>query len=130
MSHRDLVFVLPPDSHLISGGNIYNRELTAAVRRQRAIDEVSVAEWQRLVASGAAGVFFIDTLILEEFLRHVPERPAPGQRFVLVVHHLPSLEPGVDAGDPSLAVEQEVLPRFDGFLATSPYTAASSPLMK
>jgi hypothetical protein len=29
---RRLVFVLPSDSHLVSGGNIYNRELLAAAR--------------------------------------------------------------------------------------------------
>jgi glycosyltransferase involved in cell wall biosynthesis len=41
---------------------------------------------------------------------------------VLVVHHLPSLEPGLAPDDPSLAVESKALPAFDAFLVTSPFT--------
>lgn len=120
-----LVFVLPPDSGLVSGGNIYNRELVAAARRRRPIEEMADAELGRAVAEATAGTFFVDTVSLARFLACVPApaaRPA-GQRYLLVVHHLPSLEPGLPADHPSLAVEREALPRFDGFLATSPYTA-------
>jgi glycosyltransferase involved in cell wall biosynthesis len=120
---RRLVFVLPSDSHLVSGGNIYNRELLAAARQLRSVDAMSVAEWEREVAAGEPGTFMVDTLNMSEFLRAVGERRPRAQRFVLVVHHLPSLEPGLPVGDPALALEKEALPRFDGFLATSRYTA-------
>jgi len=119
-----LAFVFPPHSDLVSGGNIYNRELVAAARLRRPVEELSVEEWLRQVAAGTAGTFFVDTLNMREFLDAVPWPGPRGQRHLLVVHHLPSLEPGLPAGDPSLAVERAALPRFDGFLATSPYTAA------
>jgi glycosyltransferase involved in cell wall biosynthesis len=122
-THR-LIFVLPPDSERVSGGNIYNRELVGAVRRRQPIEDVSEAEWKRLLDAGAGGTFFVDTLSLGPFLAAVPARARLDQRFVLVVHHLPSLEPGLDEGHPSRAMEAAALPRFDGFLATSPYTAA------
>ncbi len=123
MTSGRLVFVLPSDSHLVSGGNIYNRELLAAARRQRSIDAISVAEWERELAAGAPGTFLVNTLNMSEFMRAVRDPRPHGQRFVLVVHHLPSLEPGLPAGHPALALEAEALPRFDGFLATSRYTA-------
>ncbi len=123
MTSGRLVFVLPSDSHLVSGGNIYNRELLAAARRQRSVDAMSVAEWERAVAAGEPGIFLVDTLNMSEFMRAVRDPRPRGQRFVLVVHHLPSLEPGLPADHPALALEAEALPRFDGFLATSRYTA-------
>jgi glycosyltransferase involved in cell wall biosynthesis len=123
-----MVFVLPPQSELVSGGNIYNRELVSALRRQGGtVEEVSESEWARLLADSEVGTFFVDTLSIQKFLAAVgppgAARP-PGQRFVLVVHHLPSLEPGLSDDHPSLTVERAALPRFDGFLATSQYTAA------
>ncbi len=123
MTSGRLVFVLPSDSHLVSGGNIYNRELLAAARRQRSVDAMSVAEWERAVAAGEPGTFLVNTLNMSEFMRAVRDPRPRGQRFVLVVHHLPSLEPGLPADHPALALEAEALPRFDGFLATSRYTA-------
>jgi glycosyltransferase involved in cell wall biosynthesis len=42
---------------------------------------------------------------------------------VLIVHHLPSLEPDLAPGDPAREIERAALTRFDGFLATSPFTA-------
>lgn len=124
MAGQRLVFVLPPDSGLVSGGNIYNRELVGAARRHRPIEEVSETEWKQLLAEGTSATYFVDTLSLEPFLAWaVSGACSPGQRFLLVVHHLPSLEPGLAADHPSLAIEAAALPRFDGFLATSRYTA-------
>ncbi|HKE14264.1 MAG TPA: glycosyltransferase family 4 protein [Kofleriaceae bacterium] len=127
MSSRRLVFVLPDASDLVTGGNIYNRELVDAARRHRAIEAVSVADWERHVAAGEPGTYFVDTLNMRELLRAVPAPPearrAGRQRFVLVVHLLPSMDPARAAGDPALAVEEAAVPRFDGFLVTSAYTA-------
>lgn len=122
MSSRRLVFVLPSDSHLVSGGNIYNRELLAAARRQRTVDALSVADWESQLVAGEPGTFVVDTLNMSDFLRAVPA-PREGQRFLLVVHLLPSMDPVRDRDDPSVCVEREALPRFDGFLVTSAYTA-------
>jgi len=116
-----LVFVLPPENELVSGGNLYNRQLVDAVRRRRPIEEVTEERWAALVAAGERAIYLVDTVSLERFL---PVTPRAGQRFLLVVHHLPSLEPGLSDGDPSLAVERAALPRFDGFVVTSSYTAS------
>jgi len=126
MRNERLLFVLPPDSDRISGGNIYNRELLAAVSRQhRAIESIAEAECRRMVAAGASGIFLIDTVSLAELEGSLrPAARAPGQRLVLVVHHLPSLEPGLAPDHPSWIRERATLPGLDGFLATSRYTAA------
>ncbi len=117
-----LAFVLPSGSHLVTGGNIYNRELLGAARRHRAVNALSVADWERQVADGEPGTFVVDTLNMSDFLRAVAA-PREQQRFLLVVHLLPSMDPVRDRDDASLAVEREALPRFDGFLVTSAYTA-------
>ena len=116
-----LIFVMPPTSQLVSGGNIYNRQLVDAVRRRRSIDEAPEEAWAAQAEGGEPAVWFIDTVSLAAFLG---TRPGPGQRAILVVHHLPSLEPGITDDDPALALERAALPRFDGFLTTSPYTTS------
>ena len=42
---------------------------------------------------------------------------------MLLVHHLPSLEPGLPPADPSLGTEAAALARCRAFVATSPFTA-------
>jgi glycosyltransferase involved in cell wall biosynthesis len=125
----ELHFVFPSGSELASGGNVYNRELVRAlVAHGRDLDGNPLVvhvfgpdEFVRRVASGAPGLFFVDTLNLEQ--ARVLERKTPRQRAVLVVHHLPSLEPGITPEDPTLGLERAVLPLFDAFVATSPFTA-------
>jgi glycosyltransferase involved in cell wall biosynthesis len=116
-----LTFVLPSNRGAVSGGNIYNRELLRALRKRVRVRAVSGNAWTRSLEGGEPGVYFLDTLNLRESLALGAARS--GQRFVLIVHHLPSLEPGVADGDEALAVERQALPRFDAFLATSPFTA-------
>lgn len=125
MMQGSLAFVLPPESHLISGGNIYNQHLLAALEaapgEKPSIRVLSTADWARDVADGRAGVYLVDSLCLAELHACLPHRK-PGQRFLLIAHHLPSLEPGLDPGDPMRAIEDQVLNQVDGCLATSPYT--------
>ncbi|HKU44251.1 MAG TPA: glycosyltransferase family 4 protein [Polyangiales bacterium] len=118
---RALVFALPAGSSEISGGNLYNQQLLAALTRAGAVSTLSIAECLARVALGAPGVYFIDSLDLEAFADFPAQRP--GQYFGLIVHHLPSLEPGVAPDHPALALERALLPRFDLFLVTSPFTA-------
>ena len=122
-----LAFVLPPESHLISGGNLYNQHIISALdalRPTRPVPPVRVLSpeaWAQEVRQGRAGVFLVDSLCLAALQACLPQKQ-PGQRFLLIVHHLPSLEPDIDARDPALALERAVLPHVDGFLATSAYT--------
>lgn len=131
----DLAFVLPPARHLISGGNLYNQHLIAALDallqeppgRPASVRVLSAAEWAQEVDAGRAGVYLVDSLCLSALQACLPRR-RPGQRFLLIVHYLPSLAPELDQDDPTLApmlaVERQVLAQVDGFLTTSPFTRA------
>jgi glycosyltransferase involved in cell wall biosynthesis len=127
-----LSFVLPEGNELASGGNVYNRELVRALtalagashpagRVVPSVRTLTPAEFRRQIAAGAAGTYFVDTLNLAE--AEVLEGKVPGQRAILVVHHLPSLEPGMSPEDPAIVLERVTLPLFDAFVATSPLTA-------
>ena len=118
---RELVFALPAGSELVSGGNLYNAALIEALRPLASLRVLSLADCRAEAARGALGIFFIDSLDLEAFLAFPAAQP--GQVFILIAHHLPSLEPDLDSGHPALEVERAALPRFDGFLTTSPFTA-------
>jgi len=129
-----LSFVLPQGNELASGGNVYNRELVRALERLAeapgagavgraapSVRTLTPAEFQRKIAAGEAGDYFVDTLNLAD--AEVLERKVPGQRALLVVHHLPSLEPGMSPENPAIVLERVTLPLFDAFVATSPLTA-------
>jgi glycosyltransferase involved in cell wall biosynthesis len=116
-----LIFGLPPGSAAVSGGNIYNAELVRALGRTHEVAISNLEACGRELAAGVPGVYFVDTLELGESLARPPR--AEGQTLVLIVHHLPSLEPGLAAGDPALCVEAEALPRFDLYVVTSSFTA-------
>lgn len=126
MRDRALTFVLPAGSELVSGGNLYNQHLIAALRGRCAVRTLSVAEGLAALAGGAPGTYFLDTLNLGDFLGCLEQR-RPGQRRMLVVHLLPSMQPGMDPRNPAdaraLAIERAALPRFDAFLTTSEYTS-------
>jgi glycosyltransferase involved in cell wall biosynthesis len=116
-----LTFLLPRDSDGISGGNIYNDQLIRALRAEgQEVTVLSIDEGPRLLARRQPGCYVVDTLNLREILTLTP---APGQQLVLLVHHLPSLEPGLPAADPSLGSEAAALARCRAFVATSPFTA-------
>ncbi|HEV8548094.1 MAG TPA: glycosyltransferase family 4 protein [Polyangiaceae bacterium] len=125
----ELFFVFPAGSEFASGGNVYNRELVRALcslgrgaeGEALVVEVLDPAEFVRRITRGAPGLFFVDTLNLEQ--ARVLERKTGRQRAVLMVHHLPSLEPGIKPEDPELGLERAVLPLFDGFVATSPFTA-------
>jgi glycosyltransferase involved in cell wall biosynthesis len=120
---HDLVFALPDGSDRVSGGNIYNDRLIRELRTLVSVDSVSIDQCRDRVGRGEAGCYLIDSLNLREFLEF--PTPRPGQSFTLIVHHLPSLEPGANHDPQSelMRVEREALARFDAFLATSTFTA-------
>src|SRR5947209_5561233 len=116
-----LIFVLPDGSDLVSGGNLYNAALIGALRPSAEIVTLEIGECGVWLGRGEPGLFLVDTLDLAK-VASLPSR-SPQQRLGLVVHHLPSLEPGSAPGDPALLVEEQALARFDLFVATSPFTA-------
>jgi glycosyltransferase involved in cell wall biosynthesis len=118
----ELVFALPAGSEEISGGNLYNAQLIAALARRHRVRVTDIAACRADVEQGKAGCYFIDSLDLQELVRF--PAPRPGQAFGLLVHHLPSLEPDIAPDDPALALERAALLRCDVWLVTSPFTAA------
>lgn len=129
MPVNEVDFVLPVGSELASGGNVYNAELLRALAALEAagaagaphVRALAPADFTRRISAGGAGVYCVDTLNFREAL--VLAKKTPAQRALLVVHHLPSLEPGILPEDRALALEREALPLFDAYLATSPFTA-------
>jgi len=123
MPAEALSFVLPAGSERASGGNVYNRELVRALRALEvpSLRTLAPAEFRRAIEQGEPGLYFVDTLNLPE--AEVLAEKVPGQQSVLVVHHLPSLEPGVSPDDPAIGLERATLPLFERFLVTSAFTA-------
>ncbi len=121
MKDSQLLFVLPTDSEAISGGNRFNQKLLDALSAQGNFSKIGAGQWAQN-RQGAAGVCIVDTLNLSEFASVYPWRD-PKQRFVLLVHHLASLEPGVDRECRVAVEERAILALFDGFIATSEYAA-------
>lgn len=116
-----LVFVLPDGHGGVSGGNIYNAELIAALRRRgAAVEARSIGDLAQGRLSQLAGITLFDTLDLAEIVACAARGPA-GLRG-LIVHHLPSLEPGLASDHPSLELEARALPSFDFYLSTSEFT--------
>jgi len=114
------IFVTPENSDEVSGGNLYNTGLQNSLQNLRDLRCLDLAQWQN--EEPRAGVYLIDTLHLAEFEKMLSRR-VPGQRFVLLVHHLPSLEPGLAPDDPARLAETRVIAHFDAYLATSQFTS-------
>jgi glycosyltransferase involved in cell wall biosynthesis len=121
LAQQPLVFVLPDGHGGVSGGNIYNAELIAALGRRGApIEARSIGELASGQLSHVAGVTFFDTLDLDQIVAGTAQGPS-GPRG-LIVHHLPSLEPGLASDHPALELEERALPWFDFYLSTSAFT--------
>jgi len=117
MKEPALTLFLPRESRKLSGGNLYNREIVEALRRRVPVETPDIASLGAALDRGAPGVYLLDSLDLEAAL--TLERRAPGQRFGLLMHHLPSLEPGLSDSDPARDLERRALERFDFWIATS-----------
>jgi glycosyltransferase involved in cell wall biosynthesis len=115
----ELVFALPARSAEVSGGNVYNEELMRALGREYAVTALRVPECIARVQQGQPSFYFIDSLDLEKSASFPPART--GQYFGLIVHHLATLEPGVET--PDLERERSMLSRFHLLITTSPFTA-------
>lgn len=120
LSRSPLVFALPVGSDAPSGGNLYNRNLIDALTDLLPVETTDFAGAARMLAAGTPGTYFVDTLELRAAGTLRPT--APHQYLGLVVHHLPSLEPGLAQEHSALEMEAANLPRFDLLLATSEFT--------
>ena len=118
------VFVLPPDASLPSGGNLYNRLFLRALRRERFPFEImSLGQAVRAAPDRPGARFWADSLYLDELAD--PARAAAfGPRLFLIVHWIPSRDPGLESreADERRRREDAVFAHAAGFLATSPRT--------
>tara|TARA_R110002096_G_scaffold434832_1_gene658123 strand:+ start:129171 stop:130175 length:1005 start_codon:yes stop_codon:yes gene_type:complete len=112
---------MPDGSEEISGGNLYNAKLCEALESCTEVRRMRIGAFARHPL--APGTYLVDTLNLDSAVDVIARRQ-PGQRFVLLVHHLPSFEPGLLESDPALAIERKVLGEFDGYIATGEFTRA------
>lgn len=121
-----IYFILPDYTQFISGGNWYNQQLVNALQKQvaRPIHLLTFEKFIYNYKNIQSGVFIVDTLYLEEMKEILMEKKE-GQRFHLLVHHLQSLYPPKNYTSKEWFHEKErtLLDHFDGFIATSKYTA-------
>jgi glycosyltransferase involved in cell wall biosynthesis len=117
-----LCFLLPAASERVSGGNLYNLGLLSALERLTLVERSSSDTLEARLGQGAPGIYLLDSLDLER----APSlaRRARGQHFGLLVHHLPSLEPGSNSVARQLELERQAFSGFDFFVATSEFTRA------
>jgi glycosyltransferase involved in cell wall biosynthesis len=116
-----LIVALPSGSEMVSGGNLYNARLIAALASRTSVRTESIESCRACVERGMPGVYLLDSLDLEKLTTFPTQRH--GQYFGLLVHHLPSLEPDMENGEAAARAEDALLQRFDVLVATSPFTA-------
>ncbi|MCB0654269.1 MAG: glycosyltransferase family 4 protein [Saprospiraceae bacterium] len=120
MNHKDhsLTFVVPPPASFHSGGNLYNAFLIEALKEEGVA--CSLTEPEKLT-TGNKGTVFWDSL----FLGRLEYLDSSASNW-LIVHHLESLYPpeGFSSAQWFEQEERRLLEQFDGFLVSSPFTAA------
>jgi glycosyltransferase involved in cell wall biosynthesis len=117
---RPFTFVLPESHASISGGNLYNAALLAALKERHSVLEGGFESWS--AEPPGPGIHLIDSINLVDFHALQVQRRT-GRQLLLLVHHLPSLEPGLPHDDAGLAAESELLRTLDAFVCTSEFTA-------
>ena len=86
-------FVLPEARFQPSGGNIYNERLIEAlVRAGQPLEIMPINNYIHAIQEDRAGVYWVDTLLLEQLSDLLSLRPQQA-RSLLIVHHLNSMSP-------------------------------------
>jgi glycosyltransferase involved in cell wall biosynthesis len=107
-----LTFLLPAGSERITGGNLYNQRLLAALRGRTPVDARPATGY-----APRGGTVLVDTLDLASVRGWLGA--AGGTRAVLLVHYLHAIDPAVADDAPPSVSERSALPLFDGFVTTS-----------
>ncbi|MGZ3439858.1 MAG: glycosyltransferase family 4 protein [Polyangia bacterium] len=116
------VFVVPDPAAMISGGNLYNASLIAALRDAGArVTARELTAGEAAHDDGPDARYWIDSLYLDA----LPRLRRAGRRAHLIAHYLPSLvQLGAIPTPAQLsASEQAALAAADGFLVPSPFMA-------
>jgi len=121
-----VVFVVPP-GRPPSGGDLYNRFFLEALKDEGFRFETAVWEDAGLDAPAGAEEVWVDSLYIPRLAEALRDAPRRGPRIFLVVHSLPSEDPGLgpEAAGGLRTVEDLLFARVTGFLATGRPTAES-----
>ena len=114
-------FIVPPLDGALSGGTLLNRHLLRALERcGLALETIGLERGRSLLASGAPGRFWIDSLFLDAFPELLALRVS-GQRLGVLLHYLPTLVARGDQPAPAdlSAGERAALTGADIFLVPS-----------
>ncbi len=126
MSSLKLYFVVPDPDTFVSGGNIYNKKIIAALEAQMIeMIRIDFAAFEKQVQEKEKkAYYFLDTLYLKELNVVTINNAFFKEKCFLIVHHLESLYPenGQDAVSVFNQKEAPLLRLFKGFLTTSQYT--------
>ena len=116
-------FVLPEERTLPSGGNIYNEHLIATLQSVgQPVNIISVEAYINAVEQDQAGVYWVDTLMLDHLDGVITQHPQRACS-LLIVHHLNSLSPAKGQSRENLLAQEILfLNWFQGFLVTSSFT--------
>lgn len=120
MHDQGIVFVKPEGSEGVSGGNLYNRQLIGALGEWPGFRCVEVNQFCEQEQS--ASTYIVDSLNLRELSQVVSAR-VPGQRYILLLHYLPSMNPDLAESSPDVVLERSLMKEFDGFVVTSSFSA-------
>lgn len=118
------IFVLPENSHLPSGGNLYNSRLLQALQGLGfSYEALTLTAAEVRMSRGQPTCYWLDSLHLGSSERLLG-RMATGSKLFLIVHHLPSLEPDLTTGQKARerSREQRTFQKLAGFLVTSSFT--------
>jgi len=120
-----VTFIIPDVNAFQSGGNIYNKNLIAGLRKNGyVVDVLDLVAFQKQDINQQKGYYFFDTLYFAQLTQIFAKKNKQTQ-FWLIVHHLESLYPPKDwtTTDYFLQKEHRFLVQFDGFLTSSQFTA-------
>ena len=120
-----LNFIVPEVDSFISGGNLYNKRLIAALRNMEQLQVrcLSIEKVPPQIGLLEGTIFLVDSLYLHSFSQRLPTK-RKDQPVYLIVHHLYSMYPDESEDkEAQIAQEWKQLTLFDGFLVSSLFTA-------
>src|SRR5512137_2139830 len=114
-----VIFVVPP-GRVPSGGDLYNRFLLEALRAEGLRFETAPLEEAGLAAFESFDEIWVDSLYIPELTGTLPSPGGRKPKVFLIVHYLPSEDPGVPPSRASKlrAAEDRLFGLISGCLST------------
>ena len=119
------IFVLPAERRARTGGNLYNRNLIAALTEHGAdIATMTLEQATRHARTARPARYWIDMLLMDR-VRSLREATSVDSRVFLIVHWYPSLQPALASRQRASLRRREAaaFAAVQGFLVTSRWSA-------